>query len=59
MNLCSLHVHSKQDNYYAQFKFQPEIDQTSNELVVGASTHYELHKVDFYFYFFHVTFMDQ
>ncbi|CAM6043603.1 unnamed protein product, partial [Sphagnum compactum] len=32
------------DNYYAQFKFQPEIDQTSNELVVGASTHYELHK---------------
>jgi hypothetical protein len=47
MNLCSLHVHSKQDNYYAQFKFQPKIDQTSNELVVGASTHYELHKVDF------------
>jgi len=32
------------DNYYAQFKFQPQIDQTSNELVVGASTHYELHK---------------
>ncbi|KAH8971423.1 hypothetical protein BDL97_02G141200 [Sphagnum fallax] len=32
------------DNYYAQFKFQPKIDQTSNELVVGASTHHELHK---------------